>query len=112
MARYRTAASAWKHLCDKGGLDPNERDLPLLQTLKDRLNPNVSSLQQALEGTTIEAFLNAFFGVVSPFIGMMSDLLGYFEAANATEGPEEWVLVLGEGGEELTTDRKSTRLNS
>ena len=101
---HRDANSAWQWLATKGGIEPEGRDLPLTAMLRDRLNPEALHLEDALSGTSVTAFLNAFFGVISPFVAMMRDLLAYFEAAGATEGPMNWVLALGDDGDELEVD--------
>ena len=101
MQPHRTALEAWRYLRDEGGIEPDGRDVALVQMLKGRLDAHAPSLDDALEAASMEGFLNALFGVLSPFIGMMTDLLEYFEAAQATEGPEEWVLLLGDGAERL-----------
>ena len=54
-------------------------------------------------------FLNTFFGVISPFVTMMRDLLEYFEAAGATAGPVNWVLVLGDDKTKLEVDLDAFR---
>jgi hypothetical protein len=100
----RDPAAAWQWLCEKGGLEVEGRDLPLVMSIKDRLDPLAETLDQALSAVSMSHFLNSFFGSVSPYVGMMRDLLAYFEAAEATEGPTQWILVLGEGEEALDFD--------
>jgi hypothetical protein len=85
----------------QGGLDIADRDQPLVEMLKCRLNPRAASVDDALETVSIEAFLNTFFGTITPFVAMMQDLLTHFETAGATEGPEVWTLALGEGDDRL-----------
>jgi len=106
---HHDAKSAWLWLVEKGGLEPEGRDSELLSMLKDRLDPETGNLEEALASATVTGFLNAFFGVVAPFVDMMRDLLEYFEAADATEGPINWVLVLGEQDEELEVDLDAFR---
>lgn len=97
----RDPTAAWSWLAEKGGIEVHGRDLDLVMSLKERLDPEANSLEEALSAASMTRFLNSFFGVVSPYVGMMRDLLAYFDAAEATEGPTQWVLVLGEAGEEL-----------
>jgi hypothetical protein len=106
---HRDAKSAWQWLVKNGGIELQDRDLPLVAMLKDRLDPEAPSLEDALSKASITVFLNAFFGIISPFIGMMSDLLAYFEKAGATEGPVNWVLVLGDGSDKLEADLDAFR---
>jgi hypothetical protein len=106
---HRDAKSAWDWLVKKGGIEPEDRDLPLVQMLKDRLDPEAQGLPEALSNVTLTVFLNTFFGVISPFIAMMRDLLDYFEAAGASEGSSKWVLVLGEDGDQLEVNLDSFR---
>jgi len=106
---HRDAKSAWQWLAKKGGIEPKGRDLPLVTMLKDRLDPEASGLVEALSKVTVTVFLNTFFGVISPFVGMMRDLLEYFEAAGAKEGPVNWVLVLGDDEEKLEVDLDAFR---
>jgi hypothetical protein len=101
---HRDAKSAWEWLVKSGGIEPDDRDLPLITMLKDRLDPEAFGLAEALSGVTVTVFLNTFFGVISPFVSMMRDLLAYFEAAGATDGPVNWVLVLGDDSDELEVD--------
>jgi hypothetical protein len=72
---HRDANSAWQWLASKGGIEPEGRDLSLAAMLRDRLNPEALHLAGALSGVSVTAFLNAFFGVISPFVAMMRDLL-------------------------------------
>lgn len=104
MQTHDTASSAWKALKRTGGIDVTGRDLPLVELLEQRLGASPGELERALSETTIEGFLNALFSVVSPFVNMMEDLLEYFEAANATQGPIAWNLRLGNGEEQLTVN--------
>jgi hypothetical protein len=97
----RTAHSAWEYLVQKGGLEVAGRDQPLVEMLKSRLDPQAGSIDEALNGISVEALVNAFFGSVTPFVAMMQDLLDYFVAAAAREGPEQWTLALGEGADRL-----------
>jgi hypothetical protein len=106
---HRDAKSAWQWLVKKGGIEPEGRDLPLVIMLKDRLDPESSSLAKALSSATVTVFLNTFFGVISPFVTMMRDLLEYFETAGATEGPVNWVLVLGDDTAKLEVDLDAFR---
>ena len=106
---HRDARSAWQWLVKKGGIEPEGRDLPLITMMKDRLDPEASGLAEALSNVTVTVFLSTFFGVISPFVTMMRDLLEYFEAAGATEGPVNWVLVLGDGREKLEVDLDAFR---
>src|SRR5450756_1016613 len=99
LSPFRTARSAWQHLIKEGGLEIADRDQPLVQTLKNRLNPYAVSVDDALDGVSMEGFLNAFFGTITPFVAMMQDLLDYFESAGATDGPGAWTLALGEGAD-------------
>lgn len=100
----RNPTAAWLWLSEKGGLEIEGRDLPLVMSLKDRLDPRAENLDQALSAASMSQFLNSFFGSVSPYVGMMRDLLAYFEAAEAVEGPTQWILVLGEAEEALDFD--------
>ena len=72
---HRDAKSAWLWLVEKGGLEPTGRDMPLLVMLQDRLDPETENLDEALANVTVTGFVNAFFGVITPFVGMMRDLL-------------------------------------
>jgi hypothetical protein len=96
-------------LVNKGGIEPEGRDSSLVEMLKSRLNPESFDLDDALTNTTVTGFVNAFFGVITPFVGMMRDLLEYFEAAGASEGPVNWVLVLGEEDEKLEVNLDAFR---
>lgn len=106
---HRDAKSAWSWLVKKGGIEPEGRDSSLVEVLKNRLNPESVNLDDALTNTTVTGFVNAFFGVITPFVGMMRDLLEYFEEAGASEGPVNWVLVLGEEDEELEVNLDAFR---
>jgi hypothetical protein len=106
---HRDAKSAWSWLVKKGGIEPKGRDSSLVEMLKSRLNPESVDLDDALTNTTVTGFVNAFFGVITPFVGMMRDLLEYFENAGANEGPVNWVLVLGEDDEELEVNLDAFR---
>ena len=106
---HRDAKSAWSWLVNKGGIEPAGRDSSLVEMLKSRLNPESVDLDDALTNTTVTGFVNAFFGVITPFVGMMRDLLEYFEEAGANEGPVNWVLVLGEGDEKLEVNLDAFR---
>jgi hypothetical protein len=106
---HRNAKSAWSWLVKFGGIELEGRDSPLVEMLKSRLNPESVDLDDALTNTTVTGFVNAFFGVITPFVGMMRDLLEYFEEAGANEGPVNWVLVLGEEDEELEVNLDAFR---
>ena len=45
---HRDALSAWEWLVKKGGIEPEGRDLPLVATLRVRLDPEASSLPEVL----------------------------------------------------------------
>ena len=45
----RNALSAWQWLVDDGGLDPDGRDLELAEGMRQALDPDAKTAEQALE---------------------------------------------------------------
>ena len=96
MPEFRTAIDAWAHLASLGGIEAADRDEALVEELKDALDHTAPDLETALRHVSIERLLNKLFGILAePFVGMMRDLLDYFEQAQVKEGPTEFRLVLG-----------------
>ena len=54
----------------------------------------------------MEAFTTAFFEAIHPFVAMFRDILDFFESATITEGPEQWVLAVGDVDLDLEHFRK------
>ena len=93
---YRDSPSAWQGLSKVGGLDPDDRDEDLVDQLRIELDPEASSLEDALASATTDMFLQAVFRVIQPFSMMFRDVLDFFEKAGAREGQSQWKLRVDE----------------
>ena len=89
---YRDSLSAWKGLREIGGLEPDVRDEDLVDQLRVELDPEASSLEDALASATTDVFLQALFRVIQPFSMMFRDVLDFFKEAGAREGQSQWKL--------------------
>ena len=93
---HRSALSAWCGLVEKGGLEPDGRDLELADGLRQALNRDADSVEEALESAPMGAFVEALFTAIEPFPMMFGDILRFFESAGAREGQRQWRLVIGD----------------
>lgn len=98
---YRDSVSAWRALASVAGLDMVDRDADLALQLKERIDPDAQSLDEALRRTPTAQFVTALFAVVQPFTAMMSDVLRFFEAAGAREGQGNLRMAIGETVDDL-----------
>ena len=73
---YRDSPSAWQGLSKVGGLDPDDRDEDLVDQLRIELDPEASSLEDALASATTDMFLQAVFRVIQPFFHDVSRRAG------------------------------------
>ncbi len=89
-AVYRDSLSAWQGLCEVGGLELDGRDEDLTIQLKNQIDPDSSNLEDVLETTSTDVFLQALFQVIQPFALMFRDVLNFFENAKAREGQAQW----------------------
>jgi hypothetical protein len=112
---FNTAEEAWKYLVAHGGLEVNGRDADLVEAMTNRLTsePMVpdyedihtrAGLGDILKSVSIEQLVNAMFGAVRPYVGMMRDLFDYFRKAGTTEGPGQWKLALTSETDSLEID--------
>lgn len=88
--------AAWKYLCMLGGIEPEYRDQELIKNIHSQLAPSMPTLEAALEGATMEAFLSAFFKASQPYIRMFKDILEFFTQAAATQGQHQWMLQVAD----------------
>ncbi|MBT2785700.1 MULTISPECIES: hypothetical protein [unclassified Halomonas] len=103
---HEDAISAWHYLCEKGGLELDGRDEGLEGRICDHLNPNAESLEEALSTASLEAFVEAFFHSLHPYIEMFRNILGFFEHGKATKGESQWILRVGDVDLDLEHFRK------
>lgn len=112
--------SVWQELKTRGGLDLRRGrgpydgyDVPLEQGLNALLFPGShASLEDNLAAypRKPEAFLVAFFQAQKPFSLMMTDVLGFFERANARFGDDNLRIAFNfEKGKELTVNLRHFR---
>jgi hypothetical protein len=112
---FSTAEEAWRYLVSHGGLEVNGRDADLVEAITKRLTsePVVpdyedihsrAGLADILKSVSIEQLVNAMFGAVRPYAGMMRDLFDYFSRAGTTEGPGQWKLALTSETDRLEID--------
>jgi hypothetical protein len=114
---FDRADDAWNYLVSHGGLEVNGRDALLVEQLTERLTSGTLSdppddaprpeLGDVLKKASVEQLVNAMFGVVRPYIGMMRDLLDYFTKARVTEGPGQWKLALTSKTDSIEIDLES-----
>ena len=93
---HRSALSAWRGLVEAGGLEPVGRDLELSEGLRQAINRDAGSVEEALESVPMGAFVEALFRAIEPFPMMFGDILRFFESAGAREGQRQWRLVVGD----------------
>lgn len=90
------AVSAWFYLCESGGIELDGRDEGLDRRIRDHLNPGADSLEEALATASLEAFTEAFFLSLHPYVEMFRNILDFFENGNATKGESQWILRVGD----------------
>jgi hypothetical protein len=91
---HRDSLAAWIDFQQRGGIELHGRDEGLDDELKNRLMPSAQSLEEALQTTTTDDFVIAFFSVLEPFVAMFRAILEFFEKAAATEGREQWNIMV------------------
>lgn len=89
---HRDPLSAWRYLIQHGGIEMEGRDEGLDKRILQRLDPAAPSLEHALSHATMAAFTRAFFEAIHPFVVMFHDILSFFEHADVTKGPDQWIL--------------------
>ena len=93
---HRDSPSAWKGLVEAGGLEPTGRDEELADHVRQALNSEADTLDEALESAPVETFVDVLFRTIEPFPMMFRDILRFFEFAGAREGQRQWRLVIGD----------------
>lgn len=91
---HRDSLAAWADLQERAGLELGGRDKGLDEELKNRLAPSARSLEEALRRATTDELVRAFFDVLQPFVAMFRAILEFFEKAGATEGREQWNIMV------------------
>lgn len=91
---HRDSLAAWIDFQQRGGIELQGRDEGLDDELKNRLMPSAQSLEEALQTTTTDDFVSIFFSVLEPFVAMFRAILDFFEKAAATEGREQWNIMV------------------
>ena len=89
---HRDPRSAWEYLVQHGGIELEGRDEGLDQRIQQRLDPFAASLDAALSQATMAAFTRAFFEAIHPFLEMFRNILTFFEHADVTVGPAQWII--------------------
>ena len=93
---HQSALSAWQELAKTGALEPNGRDLEFADGLRQTLNSDAESTEEALASAPMAAFVEALFRAIEPFPMMYGDILRFFQAAGAREGQRQRQLVIGD----------------
>jgi hypothetical protein len=91
---HEDSLAAWADLKKRGGLELRGRDEGVEEELKNRLAPSAGSLELALRQSTPDDLVRAFFDLLQPFAAMFRDILQFFERAGATEGREQWNIMV------------------
>lgn len=86
---HRDSTSAWRALCEAGGLEVDGRDEDLGAQLKIQLDPNAPDLDVAIAAATTDVFLQALFRTVQPFVTMFGEVLAFFKQAGARAGQSQ-----------------------
>ncbi|MFY0677878.1 MAG: hypothetical protein JXR18_11395 [Neptuniibacter sp.] len=92
----RDPLSAWKELLALGGIEPEGRDEDFSAHLTQELDPNASSVEEALSKSSMEQFLSAFFQASQPFAAIFLDILEFFEQSKVHKGQNQWRLSVGD----------------
>lgn len=94
MSRHvaRDSMSAWARLRDAGELELDDREADFDEKLKIALLPSAKTLDEALQASSTDDLVRAFFDLVQPFAEMFRAILEFFEAAGAREGRAEWAI--------------------
>lgn len=86
----RTAREAWSALVEHGGIETQGRDESVEEELREALCPSARSLDEALNKSSTDDLVRAFFSVVSPFVPMFRAILDFFERAKTNQGRTQW----------------------
>lgn len=93
---HRDPVAAWQYLCDFGGIELDGRDEGLDKRIHNRLDPSLPCLEDALAAASMEAFAQAFFHSIHPYVEMFRNILDFFEHSEATQGESQWTLQVDE----------------
>lgn len=86
---HRDSISLWRALRETAGLEVEYRDADLVHRLKDALDPTAESLDAALASSSTDEFIQAFFQVIHPFVGIFRGILNFFCRANERIGKSQ-----------------------
>jgi hypothetical protein len=98
----RDALTAWTQLRSVGGIELGGRDLHLEDRLRIALRPSAPSLEQALALSSTDQLVEAFFGLLQPYVAMFRAILNFFQEAGAREGREAWRIQIDNVHVDLT----------
>jgi hypothetical protein len=101
MPAATNAVDAWRDLERLGGIELEGRDEDFVEALRRRL-PSAPDLPAALERSTTDQFVRAFFELAEPYVQMFRAILEFFRKAGAAEGHAQWEIALNEGSLDLT----------
>jgi hypothetical protein len=96
-----SATHAWNELRAIGGMEPAGRDSDLAERLREELDSDAATLDDALLASSTDDLVRAMFSVASPYIQMFSAILKFFRRAKATKGRAQWSVVVDEEHLEL-----------
>jgi hypothetical protein len=88
----------WRRLQAAGSVEDAGRDSELESLLCDQLGLDDLS-EESLRDVSVEEFVLAFFGVAQPYVAMWSELLAFFETANASSGSQQLEAVFDFAGD-------------
>ena len=97
---YQNGLEAFRGL-NECGLELPERDREVAELLWRAINHKAASLEDALLNSTPEQFVRAFLHVSAPYVLMLKDLLGMFEAAGVKKGEKQWRIEFDDFIEEV-----------
>ncbi|MHC2355571.1 hypothetical protein ACVMB3_005092 [Sinorhizobium meliloti] len=93
---HLSASDAWASLSVEGGLEPEGRDIELVESIRKTLDPQAPDINAALSHASTDQFVRCFFEAIQPFTEMFRDILSYYKRAGATQGRRQFEISIEE----------------